>query len=1365
MNTAVIAEKPSVARDIAAVVGATRRGDGCLVGNGYTVSWALGHLVALAEPHEINPAWKAWSAALLPMLPAEWPLTVLEQTRAQYRIVEKILQDPAIDRVICATDAGREGELIFRYVYEKAGCKKPVFRLWISSLTASAIQKGMSNLKSGATFDNLAAAAKGRSRADWLVGMNLSRAYTLSQNETFSVGRVQTPTLAMLVDRTRAIQSFVPESYLEVAATFATSTGGYVGVFYDEKNKTHLPIDGAAAEAILRRAHTGPAEVLGVKNEEKRQPPPLLYDLTELQRHANRLFGFSANKTLQVAQSLYEKHKLISYPRTDSRFLSKDIAENLGEIVAAIRAPFEGKLAPDTGEKPLGGRFVNDARVTDHHAIIPTSLSAENLSRGGDEWKLYDLICRRLLMAWHSDHRTAVTTVTTGIFGLGVEADIVDSYRSSGTLVLQEGWKILDIPFSAKKKTDAGERSKEQEFPPGLTKGDKPKVVKAEMLKKQTEPPRPFTEATLLTAMETAGKTLEDKALSEAMKENGLGTPATRAAIIETLLSREYIERRGKSLFATEKGMHLIDIVHDHVKSPAMTGEWERRLKNIERGEESLHPFMKDIESFVCEVVGNGNGTAGLPRKTASDPPEPSSITGPPPPYGEAPPPEFEFYDEAPLPTVAPRPSSRGSAAPAVIPVPLRPRSERSLVQGEPLSALLKRAFGFDAFRPHQEAVCRAVTDGKDVLLVMPTGAGKSLCYQLPGIARGGTTLVVSPLIALMDDQTSALRQKGFVAERIHSGLSRDASREVCRRYLRGELDFLFIAPERLGVPGFPEMLAKRMPVLTAVDEAHCISHWGHDFRPDYRMLKDRLGLLRAAPVIAMTATATPIVQNDIAAQLAMPHSARFIHGFRRTNIAVEVQEMPQRARAEATLKLLGDGARRPAIVYAPTRKKAEELAAELAGAFPAAAYHAGMSPAIRERVQNDFISGRLEIIVATIAFGMGIDKANVRTVVHAALPSSIEGYYQEIGRAGRDGLPSKAVLLYAYADVKTHEFFLDRDYPDLAVLTRVYNRLTGRKQTRDQLLASAGVDDETLSTVLEKLWIHGGADVSPDETVSKGTDQWQRPYLDQRRHKESQLNLVVQYAQSTECRMLRLVRHFGDQEDSGETCGCCDVCRPEDSILGTVRSASDGEQRLMTELLDELSLSGTAAKGKLFRDSFEQRLTRNEFETLVEALCRGGFLKVEQDEFMKDGRLIAFQRLHLTAKGYAALSDNRAIRSDIRVSAVTPPKTASVRNRKKKAPGKMPATRGTATRKPAAVTTSKYPSMKLVDELKAWRLALAKKRGIPAFRILTDRVLTAIATERPRDENDLQQISGVGDAILKKFGKQILNICLRYSD
>ncbi|MEZ5365553.1 MAG: DNA topoisomerase 3 [Bryobacterales bacterium] len=597
-TSAVVAEKPSVARDIAKALGATRRGEGFLHGEGWVVTWAIGHLVALGEPHDINPAWRKWRRPDLPLLPGQWPLVVYNNTKDQFAAVRKILTSPKVGRVICATDAGREGELIFRYIYEAAGSDKPVERLWISSLTPEAIAQGFEKLKPGAELDNLAAAARARSRADWLVGMNLSRAYSLDYRDDLSVGRVQTPTLAMLVGRELEIRAFVPEDYIEVVATFDAGDGRvYDGTWFVEKEgkrETRLPPDGELAKQIVKRCKGATGAIESVERKKRTIVPPALYDLTELQRHANRLYGFRAGRTLELAQKLYEAHKLITYPRTDSRHLSESVAAGLPGVVRAIEGPYKKLCKEGTGASKLGRRFVDDTKVTDHHAIIPTGKAPAGLDLKSDEGKIFDMICRRLLSAWHDDHILAVTNVVTAV--------AEDRFQSSGTAVEQEGWKALDLKPARGRKDE-----EEANLPGGLEQGMAAAVQKAKAVEKKTRPPRRFTDATLLTAMESAGKTLEEKELSDAMKERGLGTPATRASILETLIKRGYVVREKKTLMATDKGVRLIELVDERVKSPAMTGEWEARLKAMERGGESFDAFMQDVEQYIRDVVGTGS--------------------------------------------------------------------------------------------------------------------------------------------------------------------------------------------------------------------------------------------------------------------------------------------------------------------------------------------------------------------------------------------------------------------------------------------------------------------------------------------------------------------------------------------------------------------------------------------------------------------------------------------------------------------------------------------------------------------------------------------------------------------------------------
>jgi DNA topoisomerase-3 len=1333
-TVAVLAEKPSVARDIAKVLGATTRGDGYLHGNGYVVTWAIGHLASLAQPHEIQPEWKVWRRESLPMLPAAWPLVVYEKTKDQFEVVRKILSSPRVGRVICATDAGREGELIFRYIYEAAECSKPISRLWISSLTPEAIRKGFDAIKPGKDYEPLADAARGRSRADWLVGMNLSRAYTLTYGDELSVGRVQTPTLAMVVERELAVRRFVPEDYLEVSATFRPSVnpkaeaykGTWVRNVEDIQKSSRLPPDGVEAGQIVARAKTGIAVIESVKAETQRMGPPLLYDLTELQRHANRLFGFSAQHTLDTAQALYERHKLISYPRTDSRHLSQDVAGTLPKIVQVMSGPYREHLAPGTGEKPLGRRYVDDAKVSDHHAIIPTVTSPDRADLTPDERKIYDLVCRRLLTCWHEDHVWSVTTVITTI----TNAAAIDRYHSSGKAIQQVGWKVLDFQTEKQKatirKVKAGEESsEEQTLPAGLARGQAQDVLDAESIRKKTRAPKRFTEATLLTAMETAGKTLDEKELSDAMKESGLGTPATRASIIEVLLKREYIVRNAKNLEATDKGIQLIEVVHPEVKSPAMTGQWEAYLKRIQRGEAQLEPFLHGIEDYVKDVIGKVSSIPAAPRTNGT------------------------------------RNGTNGVSQSAHAPVPSRDR-EGAVVQsyaespavtaepGESLDALLHRAFGFAAFRANQEEVCRTVIEGRDALLVMPTGAGKSLCYQLPGLARGGTTLVISPLIALMEDQFRKLRDHGFAVECIHSGRDRAASRQVCIDYLNGKLQFLFIAPERLRVRGFPEMLAKRKPSLIAIDEAHCISQWGHDFRPDYRLLGGYLPTLRPAPVIALTATATAVVQRDICNQLGLDQQASFIHGFRRSNIAIEVVETNPSQRPDLARELLSDPDHRPAIIYTPSRKQAESVAAMLANDFTTAAYHAGLDADRRSRVQAGFLNGKLEVIVATIAFGMGIDKANIRSVIHTALPSSIEAYYQEIGRAGRDGEPSRAILMHSYADRHTHDFFFERDYPDVTFLDRIYERLQAAPQPRESIEKQTRIPSDLFEKALEKLWTHGGAIVDADDNLSRGTNDWRDSYIAQGEQKKSQIEAMIRYAQSNQCRMASLVRHFGDHADSQKPCGICDFCAPESCVAQRFRTATHQEQAVAHEVIKTLRTNRKSV-GKLHLECAANGMDRDGFEELMGAMARSGLVRLVDSVFEKDGKQIPYRLASLTGDS-EGIEEGTLLELAIRETAAVPGKATG--GRKRKPTSAAPKKARKAGQESGAGA-----------KLKAWRRALAAKQGVPAFRIMSDRVLLAIAETEPNTAAELLAIPGVGIKLVEKYGAQIYRILRSNAD
>ena len=670
------------------------------------------------------------------------------------------------------------------------------------------------------------------------------------------------------------------------------------------------------------------------------------------------------------------------------------------------------------------------------------------------------------------------------------------------------------------------------------------------------------------------------------------------------------------------------------------------------------------------------------------------------------------------------------------------------------LKKLLKDEFHFDSFRPFQQKVCESVVKGNDLLLVMPTGSGKSLCYQLPGIARGGTTLVISPLIALMEDQVSGLKGLGLNAERIHSGRTRLQSRQVSGDYLKGNLDFLFIAPERLAVPGFPEMLARRKPTLIAIDEAHCISQWGHDFRPDYRLMGERLPLLRPAPVIAMTATATPRVQEDIVRQLSIEKADLHIHGFRRTNISIELAELLPSERTQKVSEILKDRGSRPAIIYAPTRQKAEDLAMVLKDRLPVAAYHAGLSSDIRDRVQASFMSGEIEAIVATIAFGMGIDKRDIRTVIHTAMPGSLEGYYQEIGRAGRDGKPSRAILLHSYGDRHIHQFFHEKSYPHEDVLKRIFNRLTKDRIPVGELRETLKMEEEEFDAALEKLWIHGGAQVEPDETVSRGHGNWAASYNRQSSHRLSQIDEISRFTGSSSCRMLYLVRHFGDREDTGMSCGICDFCSPHDTVV-TPRShkADSMEAGIISGIIAILKESGAMGTGKLYNSACPgSAITRTDFEGLLRSIVKAGLINLSEHSFEKDDETIRYRKAELTHEGYSF--EPREIPS---ISVISRARS----DKKHRDKIFSPKRRDIKVIRRAAGGMSEDPE--LYAMLKEWRMKMAKKQGIPAFRIFSNRVLENLTTDLPTTHDELLKVEGVGQRFDEKFGKEVIRIVKEY--
>ncbi len=586
----IVAEKPSVGRDIARVLKCGKREEGYLSGDRYTVTWAFGHLVTLVDPDELDERYKKWRMEDLPILPDSIPTKVLPKSKAQYAVIKNLMLQKDVERIICATDAGREGELIFGLIYEKAGCTKPVYRLWISSMTDAAIKEGFDKLKPRSAYAGLYRSALCRSWADWLVGMNASRAFTLRHNALLSLGRVQTPTLAILVRRAQAIRDFKPEEYYTLNAGF----GDYKGQWFDPAvgdERLNIRICGKdLADEKAKRVRRQTAQVTSVTREEKREPPPQLYDLTTLQRDANKILGFTADKTLKTAQSLYETKKALTYPRTDSRYLPQDMAPTVYKTMDALAQSFSDQLRyiqRTDGKLPYPKRVYDDGKVSDHHAIIPTPQKVDMEKLTADERSLYMMVAKRLIAAYCPVHVYEATKVITLAAG--------ESFKSTGRTILIPGWKQV--------YRDQEQEGEESQTLPTLSQGDLRQVETAAVKKETTKPPLQHNDASLLLSMENAGKEIEDEILREQMKGSGLGTPATRAAIIERLIQVRYAQRRGKFILATTKGEQLIAVSPQEISSPELTGRWEKALEEIAKGKGDDQRFMQGIRKMTEFLV------------------------------------------------------------------------------------------------------------------------------------------------------------------------------------------------------------------------------------------------------------------------------------------------------------------------------------------------------------------------------------------------------------------------------------------------------------------------------------------------------------------------------------------------------------------------------------------------------------------------------------------------------------------------------------------------------------------------------------------------------------------------------------------
>ncbi len=591
--TIVLAEKPSVARDLAKVLNCGQNANGYIMGKKYIVTWALGHLVTLADPEAYGNKYKTWNLEDLPMVPNKMELVVIKQTAKQYGVVRGLLNRADVDELVIATDSGREGELVARWIIMKAGFKKPIKRLWISSQTDKAIKEGFAKLRPSKEYDNLYYSAQSRAEADWLVGLNVTRALTCKYNAQLSAGRVQTPTLAMIVEREEEIRKFRPKDYWTISAQF----NGFTVQWQDSKTNQTRTFNKEEADGIVAKITGQTGEVVEVKKETKKELPPLAYDLTELQRDANKKFSYSAKQTLNIMQRLYESHKLVTYPRTDSRYITDDIVPTLNERLKSVAVGPYAKLVQGVMRNKISvtKRFVDNSKVTDHHAIIPTEQFVDLSSLNAEERNIYDLIVKRFIAVLSQPFEYEQTTVKLAVAG--------ENFYAKGKIVRSAGWKTVYDGFG--KLDEDNEEDDNDQSLPDIQKGQKAKVVAPKAINGKTKPPARYTEATLLSAMEHPGKFIDNKALKEALENtSGLGTPATRADIIEKLFNTFYVERRGKEIHPTSKGTQLISLVPADLKSPELTAKWEQQLSLISKGKANSNAFVGDMKNYAKKLVG-----------------------------------------------------------------------------------------------------------------------------------------------------------------------------------------------------------------------------------------------------------------------------------------------------------------------------------------------------------------------------------------------------------------------------------------------------------------------------------------------------------------------------------------------------------------------------------------------------------------------------------------------------------------------------------------------------------------------------------------------------------------------------------------
>ncbi|MDD9952056.1 MAG: RecQ family ATP-dependent DNA helicase [Zetaproteobacteria bacterium] len=1213
----IIAEKPIVAEAIANALGGFRHQGQYYESESILLSWTKGHVASFPLPNQLSARYRSWDLSHLPIVPTGWQPVAKKSAQAQIALLQRLAARPEIQHLVCATDAAREGELIFRFLYQLSGWTHPVQRFWTASLTPKAICTAFTQMKPSTAFDDLYQSAVARAQADWLVGINFSRGCTSLLGERFPVGRVQTPTLSLVAQRDRKIREFKEEKYRELKVVCSTeeerqaanlmcldlpvkdSAAQFVGwllraaslrtkcpdlgmSWFKDWSQTRRYTDSRQELALqLRQFCDQDLYVLYCKKEQVHLKPPLLPDLVTIQKYANRFFGYTAQQTLDVMQALYERHKVISYPRTDCRYLASDDLDTFRESLVALRKLFPlyvSKLDFAHWERQ---RYVSDAQATDHHAIVPTGKLLTSSELG--EKRLFDLVCRLSLATFLEPYVREHRYLVVGAQPLSTWVGL-----SHETVTLSLGWKSCLADLHKTTATD-----KETKYPlQDVAVGQPVWVVAGRVRTGATVPPQAFSDATLLSCMEMGGAS--EEVSRESRPRCGIGTAATRAGVLESLIGGGYLCREGKKITSTAKAEELLQCVPPQLQDCSLTKDWEESLEDISLGRKDKKEFLQNVVHFVTTGTEILTQLQKAPQIAGAD----------------------NSFEENIL-------HMAGDEQRQDVAV-----TQESVTQAEQvgdLHATLARVFAMKDFRPGQEEIAREVVAGRNGLVIMPTGSGKSLCYLLPGYVRQGPVLVISPLISLIEDQVLKLTKLNLNAFSVHSGLSSAEQNEIARKYCAGEVDFLYFAPERLRSPYFVRLLQRQQPSLIAIDEAHCVSEWGHDFRVDYRYLGQRLACFVGVPRMAVTATAAPAVKHDIVEQLVLgTEYAEVIRGFWRGNLAIQVATLESYRRVAAASRFLEKQAHLPAIIYVARKADAEDIARQLAPRFRAACYHGGMDREVRRKVLNAFLAHEIEVVVATIAFGMGVDKANVRAVIHMTLPDSLASYYQQIGRAGRDGLLAQTVLFYSESDLQFRRIMFAQTYPELSKLRRGLQCV--QKKPLEWLDFCERLTEMKLDGFADR-FVHWGAVEcvqQPDGVwwVKSCADaSWEERYLERRKIKNLEIEQMYGFCFNTsDCRMAQLIRYFGD--DGKQACGHCDVCAGHERLDKILVPHQRPDAQMTRIILQSVIRKGFWSRGKLLAEVQKKvDITPADFDLALEYLAHQGKILVESASFEKAGR------------------------------------------------------------------------------------------------------------------------------------------------